>query len=284
MPSLRALVAAGHEIELVVTQPDRPANRLQVVAPAVKLAAQELELELFQPERIRSPEAMSRIAESAPELLVVAAYGQIVPSSVLEIPSRGPLNVHGSLLPRWRGAAPVASAIREGDQVTGVTIMLMDEALDHGPLLSRRELPIGSREDAVQLTARLAQLGAELLVDTIARLDEIEPVPQDHGGATYAGKLSRADGELDWSLPADVLDRHVRAYRPWPGVTVPFAGGRVKILSGRPLPGSGDGGAVLRTGRDGVEVACAEGAYLLEAVQLPGRKPMPARQLVAARA
>jgi len=271
-------------VELVVTQPDRPANRLQMTAPAVKLAAQELGVPVFQPERLRAEEAVSRIAALKPELLVVAAYGQIVPAPVLSIASCCPLNVHASLLPRWRGAAPVAYAIREGDRVTGVSIMVMDEALDHGPVLSREETAIGPREDAVELTSRLARLGAGLLVETITRLPEIQPEDQDHARATYAGKLSRTDGELDWSLAAEALDRHVRAYRTWPGVTVPFAGGRVKVLSGRPLSGGGEPGTVLRAEREGVEVACGEGSYLLEEVQLPGRKPMPARLLVAKRA
>lgn len=268
----------------MVTQPDRPANRLQMTAPAVKLAGQELGLQVFQPERLRAQEAVSRIAALKPDLLVVAAYGQIVPPSVLSIPTCCPLNVHASLLPRWRGAAPIAYAIREGDQVTGVTIMAMDEELDHGPVLTRQETAIRPREEAVELTSRLARLGAELLVDTIARLSEIQPEVQDHARATYAGKLSRSDGELDWSLAAEAVDRHVRAYRPWPGVTVPFAGGRVKVLSGRPLPGRGEPGAVLRSEREGVEVACGEGSYLLKEVQLPGRKPMPARLLVVKRA
>jgi methionyl-tRNA formyltransferase len=284
VPSLRALHGAGHRLALVVTQPDRPGHRLRLTPPAVKAAALELGLEVFQPERVRAPESVARIAAAAPELIVVVAYGQIIPRSVLEIPPRGILNVHASLLPRHRGAAPIAHAILSGDPVTGVAIMRMDEQLDHGPVLSVRETAIGPHEDGGALAERLAPMGAELLVETIARLDEIVPVEQDHAAATLAPKLAREDGELEWDLDARELDLRVRGLRPWPGVTLPFAGGRVKVLRGRPLDGRGSPGEVLRTGRDGVEVAAGRGSYLLEEVQPPGRRPTPAQALVAQRA
>jgi methionyl-tRNA formyltransferase len=281
VPSLRALVGAGHRVELVVTQPDRPGHRLRLTPPPVKAAAQELGLPVFQPEKIRAPESVARLAELAPELIVVVAYGQIIPRSVLAIPPRGVLNVHASLLPRHRGAAPVNHAVLSGDAVTGVTIMRMDEQLAHGPVLSTRETPIDAREDAGRLAGRLAAMGAELLVETVARLDEIPPVEQDHAAATLAPKLSREDGELDWDLDAAEIDRRVRGLQPWPGVTLPVAGARVKVLRGTPLAGSGRPGEVLAAGRDGVEVAAGRGSYRLEEVQPPGRRPMPARALVA---
>jgi len=265
----------------VVTQPDRPGHRLRLAPPAVKLAAEELGLEVFQPEKIRAPESVARLAALAPELIVVVAYGQIIPRSVLAIPPRGVVNVHASLLPRHRGAAPVNHAILSGDGVTGVTIMRMDEQLDHGPVLAERATPIGPREDAAALADRLAVVGAELLVETLARLDEIVPVEQDHAAATLAPKLSREDGELDWTLDAAEIDRRVRGLRPWPGVTLPLGGGRVKVLRGRPGDGSGRPGEVLSVGRDGVEVAAGRGSYVLEEVQPPGRRPMPARAVVA---
>ena len=284
MPSLRALHTAGHDVALVVTQPDRPGNRLRLTPPPVKVAANELGLEVLQPERVRTPESVARLTAAAPELMVVIAYGQIMPRSVLEIPPQGVLNVHASLLPRHRGAAPIAHAILSGDSVTGVTIMQMDELLDHGPVLAVRKTAIGAHEDAAALAERLAAMGAVLLVETIARLDEIEPVEQDHTAATLAPKLAREDGELEWDLDADELDRRVRALQPWPGVTVPFAGARVKVLRGRPLLGSGAPGQVLRSSRDGVEVAARRGSYLLEEVQPPGRRPTPPQALVTQRA
>lgn len=250
----------------------------------MKVAAQELGLEVFQPERIRAPESVARLTVAAPELIVVVAYGQIVPRSVLEIPPRGVLNVHASLLPRHRGAAPVNHAILAGDRMTGVTIMRLDELLDHGPVLAARETEIGLGEDAVALGGRLALMGAELLVDVLARLDDLRPVEQDHAAATQAPKLSREDGELDWSLAADEIDRRVRALQAWPGVTLPLGGRRVKVLRGRPLTGSGRPGEVLAAGRDGVEVAAGHGSYLLEEVQPPGRRPMAPRGLVTVRA
>jgi methionyl-tRNA formyltransferase len=269
-------VRAGHEVALVVTQPDRPGHRLRLTPPPVKRAALELGLRVVQPERIRDLE----LGAARPDLLVVAAYGQIVPRRVLDWPSVAPVNVHGSLLPRWRGAAPVAHAILAGDTESGVTIMRMDEQLDHGPVLARRATPIGEREDAAALTRRLAMLGAELLVATLERVDAIDPQPQDESQATFAPKLARSDGELDWTLSADELDRRVRGLQPWPGVTVPFRGERIKVLEGRPAGGSGSPGAVLGAVADGVEVACAEGSYILLRVQAPGSRPVPARVLV----
>jgi methionyl-tRNA formyltransferase len=280
VPSLRALVAAGHDVALVVTQPDRPANRLKLRPPAVKVAAAELRLEVSQPERIRQPDAVARITSARPALIVVVAYGQIIPKAVLEIPPRGVLNVHASLLPKHRGAAPIAHSILRGERVTGVTIMKMDELLDHGPVLAAREVEIGPGENAAELTERLAEVGADLLVETLARLDQLEPVEQDHDAATVAPKLTREDGELEWDLPAVEIDRRVRAFQPWPGVTLPVAGQRVKVLRGTQAPGSGRPGDILAVGEEGITVAAGEGAYRVDVLQVPGRRPMPARGMV----
>ena len=258
MPSLRALRRAGHEILLVITQPDRPGNRMRVKPSAIKLAAIELGLPVYQPERIRDPESVERLRELAPDFLVVVAYGQILPRSVLAIPRLGAINVHASLLPRHRGAAPVARAILAGDHETGVTIMKMDEQLDHGPILGVRATPIGEREDAAALTARLAEMGAELLVETLEHFEDLRVVGQDHPRATVAAKLRKEEGELEWAMGAPEIDRRVRALQPWPGATLPTNRGRVKVLSGHV---EGD-------------------RYVPDVVQLPGKKPAPAKQVL----
>jgi len=281
VPSLEALHRAGHALPLVVTQPDRPGHRRRLTRPPVKEAAARLGLEVIQPEKIRDAGALERIRAAAPELMVVVAYGQIIPRPLLDLPPRGVVNVHASLLPRWRGAAPVQHALLAGDEVTGVTIMRMDEQLDHGPVLARRELEVGPGEDAAQLTQRLALAGAELLVDTLEHLDEIEPVEQDHAAATPAPRLKREDGELDWSLPAAELVRRLRAYAPWPGVTLPWRGSRVKVLRAHAEPGSGEPGEVVGHRGDRLEVATGDGVLVLTEVQLPTRRPMPGRALLA---
>ena len=224
----------------------------------VKVAAQELGLEVYQPDKARDREVVEVLRRVAPEVLVVVAYGQIIPKSILAIPKRGAINVHASLLPRHRGAAPIAYAILEGDAETGVTIMRMDERLDHGPILSSRRTVIGEREDAASLTARLAEIGAALLVETLAHLDEIEADEQDDGAATVAPRLHREDGELDWDRGALEIDRRVRALQPWPGVTLPTKRGRVKVLSGHV---EGD-------------------RYVPDLVQVPGKRPAPAKQVL----
>ena len=258
MPSLRALNEAGHEIQLVITQPDRPGHRMKVTPPPVKVAARELGIGVLQPERIRDPEVGEKLRVLSPDLLVVVAYGQIIPPPVLAIPRLGVVNVHGSLLPRHRGAAPVAHAILAGDRETGVSIMKMDEQLDHGPILAAQATTIGAREDAVELTSRLAEIGAGLLVETVGRLDEIEAVEQDDKAASLAPLLRREDGELEWGMGALEIDRRVRGLQPWPGATLPTQKGRVKVLSGHV---EGD-------------------RYVPDMVQLPGKRPAPAKQVL----
>jgi methionyl-tRNA formyltransferase len=251
--------AAGHEIQLVITQPDRPARRgLKLTPSPVKEAALELGLEVYQPERIRDIEVAEKLRALEPDLVVVVAYGQIIPKSVLTIPRLGAVNVHASLLPRHRGAAPVPHAILAGDPETGVTIMRMDEQLDHGPILATSGTPIGAREDAVELTSRLAGMGARLLVETLDGLEEIEAVEQDHARATVAPRLRKEDGELGWEIGAQEIDRRVRGLQPWPGVTLPTKKGRVKVLSGHV---DGD-------------------RYVPDVVQLPGKRPAPAKQVL----
>jgi len=231
---------------------------MRLTESAVKTAALALGLSVAQPERIRDAAVVERIRDLEPDLVVVVAYGQIIPASILSIARRGVLNVHASLLPRWRGAAPVAHAILAGDPVTGVTIMRMDEQLDHGPILAQREVSIDRGESAPQLMERLAAVGAELLVETIAELDRLQSRAQDDSAVTIAPRLKREDGELDWSMGAEEIDRRVRAFQPWPGVTLPTKRGRVKVISGHV---EGD-------------------RYVPDVVQVPGRRPAPAAQVL----
>jgi methionyl-tRNA formyltransferase len=231
---------------------------MKMSKPAVKVAAEELGLPIYQPDRIREAASVERLSSLEPDLLVVVAYGQILPASVLAIPRLGAINVHASLLPKHRGAAPVARAILAGDSETGVTIMKMDEQLDHGPILGVRATPIAEHEDAAELTARLAQMGAELLVETLEHFDDVRVVGQDHSRATVAKKLRKQEGELEWDLGAAELDRRVRGLQPWPGATLPTGRGRVKVLRGH-LEGD---------------------RYVLDLVQLPSKKPAPAKQVL----
>jgi methionyl-tRNA formyltransferase len=280
VPSLDALIAARHELALVITQPDRPGNRGKILPTPVKQAALKHGLHVYQPERVGSPESLAQVRWAAPELMVVVAYGQILPAELLEIPPLGVLNVHASLLPRHRGAAPIARAILAGDAVTGVSIMRMDALLDHGPVLATRELPIGPETTTVELTESLAGAGAELLVEVLEGLDRHSPVEQDHAAATLAPRLSKEEGRLEWSLSAAEIDRRVRALNPWPGTTATLAGKEVKILRGVPAEGRGTPGEILHAASDGLLVGTGEGAYRVEEVQLPSRRPMPARQLL----
>ena len=280
VPSLQAL-ARDHQVVGVVTQPDRPAGRgRRLVAPPVKEAAGALGLEVVQPPTLRRPEAVERLVAWRPDLVVVAAFGQILRPEVLAIPPHGCLNVHASLLPRYRGAAPIPAAILAGDERTGVTIMRMDEGLDTGPMLAQADWPIGPDDTTGSLAADLARLGASLLVEALPGWLEgrIAPRPQDDAQATYCRTLQKEDGLLDWALTASHLDRQVRACDPWPGAYTAWAGQRLKILRARPLPGRpGPGGAGPGRVVDlapGTGVVTGEGVLELLEVQLAGKSAM----------
>ena len=280
VPSLQAL-ARDHQVVGVVTQPDRPAGRgRRLVAPPVKEAAGALGLEVIQPPTLRRPEAVERLVAWRPDLVVVAAFGQILRPEVLAIPPHGCLNVHASLLPRYRGAAPIPAAILAGDERTGVTIMRMDEGLDTGPMLAQADWPIRPDDTTGSLTADLARLGASLLVEALPGWLEgrIAPRPQDDSQATYCRTLQKEDGLLDWALTASHLDRQVRACDPWPGAYTAWAGQRLKILRARPLPGRpGPGGAGPGRVVDlapGTGVVTGEGVLELLEVQLAGKSAM----------
>lgn len=286
VPSLDALLEAGEEPALVVSQPARPAGRhRRLEQPPVAVRALELGLELDQPERVDSVRFLARLRALEPEVCVVVAFGQILPEAVLTLPRLGCVNLHASLLPRHRGAAPIQAAIAAGDDTTGVTTMLIEPALDSGPILLRRELPIGARETAGELSRRLARLGAELLVETIGalRAGTVTPRRQADDRATYARRLRRDDGRIDWAQPAVVLERRVRAYDPWPGTFTTLDGEVVKVLEagiGRREAPAAAAGEIVEIGPEAILVACGDGACLaLHRVQRPGRRPVSAREL-----
>jgi methionyl-tRNA formyltransferase len=268
--ALDALHGAGHEIAVVYAQPPRPAGRGRQLTPcAVHARADALGLPVRTPARLRRDEAeWAFFRDLRLDAAVVAAYGLILPPAMLEAPCRGCLNIHASLLPRHRGAAPVQAAIAAGDPESGVTIMQMDAGLDTGPALLAEALPVASRETGATLLARLASLGARLVLRALD--EQPAPVPQPETGATYAPKLGRADGRLDWTADAATLDRLVRALDPWPGTHTTLAGEVIKVLAAEPAPGAGAPGTVLAAD---LTVACGTGALRLTRVQAPGRPP-----------
>jgi methionyl-tRNA formyltransferase len=278
VPSLAALVEAGYEVVAVVTQPDAPAGRGQQVRPSpVKQFAQQRGLAVLQPISLKSAEVVAQLRDLAPDLIVVAAFGQILRQDVLDLPKYGCVNVHASLLPRWRGAAPVSAAIAAGDAQTGVTIMLMEVGLDAGPILAQREIPIAPDDTAGTLTERLAHLGAALLVETLPRwlAGEIVPRRQDESLVTLAPRLKKEDGWIDWSRPAVALERHVRAMTPWPGAHTTWQGQHLKILrvalTDFQLAGEQRAGTVVAIGGRAY-VCCRDGLLRLVTLQLEGRR------------
>lgn len=282
VPVLQAL-DEHHEVTGVVTQPDRRAGRgRRLVESPVKQVALERGLEVYQPDTLRGTEVSAHLTEWRPEAIVVAAFGQILPTPVLDLPLYGCINVHASMLPRYRGAAPIAAAILNGDAATGITIMRMDEGLDTGPILAQAECPISPDATTASLTDKLAELGAQLLIDTLDGWFEgtVQAQPQDDAQATYCSQLEKRDGLLDWSRPAVHLDRQVRACDPWPGTYTTWQGQRLKVLRAVPRPGwQGEGhpGQVVEMG-EVIGVVTGQGMLEMLEVQLAGRKPMPAGQ------
>ncbi len=273
--ALEALLAAGHEVVLALTQPDRPAGRgMALQASAVKKVALAHAIPVFQPERLKDPATHEPIraacAGAGAELMVVAAYGLILPQAVLDLPPRGCINIHASLLPRWRGAAPIHRAIEVGDARTGITIMRMEAGLDTGPMLLAEAIDIEADDTTGSLHDRLAALGGRLAVDALERIDALVPIPQPEAGVTYAAKIGKLEAQLDWAQPAAVLVRKLRAFNPFPGAVVTLAGEPVKVWRGAACAGSGRPGQVLAADASGIVVACGTEALRLTELQKPG--------------
>lgn len=282
--ALSAIVAAGHEVALVLTQPDRPAGRGMALQPsAVKKVALAHGIEVFQPLTLKDAEAQAKIAAVGAEVMVVAAYGLILPQAVLDMPRFGCLNIHGSLLPRWRGAAPIQRALLAGDTETGVCIMQMEAGLDTGPVLSRRSTPIAGSDTATTLHDRLAAIGAELIVETLAGLPR-PATAQPASGITYASKLDKAESQIDWTSPAGQLDRTLRAFNPVPGMQTRHGETPIKVWQADLLAETAHDavpGTVLAADRHGIVVACGEGCLRLTELQKAGGKRLTAVQFLA---
>jgi len=282
--ALNALADAGHDIALVLTQPDRPAGRgMELMPSAVKQAALARGLPVSQPPSLKSPEAQTELRAVDADVMVVAAYGLILPQAVLDLPRLGCLNIHASLLPRWRGAAPIQRAILAGDVETGITIMQMDAGLDTGAMLSKTMVPIRDDDTAASLHDVLAAAGASAIVAALANYATLVPAAQDDAQATYAAKLSKDEAQLDWNQPADALARAVRAYNPAPGAWTLLEGAPLKVWMAATATGAGDPGTVLRASAEGLVVACGSGALALREIQPAGSKRMSAAAFLAGR-
>ena len=287
MPALEALLASRHRVLAVYTQPDRPAGRGQQVAmSAVKQCALRHQLAVEQPQTLKDPAAVERLAQWSADLMVVVAYGLLLPKAVLETPRLGCVNIHASLLPRWRGAAPIQRAIQAGDKESGVTIMQMDVGLDTGPMLLERVTPLDPRETAASLHDRLAALGAAAIIEAIEAIAAgvASPREQPKEGATYAAKIRKEEALIDWSRAAVDIDRQVRAFNPWPIAETRLNGQQLRVWEAVPLANQSSAapGTVISTSTAGIEVATGAGTLQLTRVQAAGRKAMPAADFLKA--
>ena len=283
--SLRALVESGRVPLAVLTQPDRPAGRgKRLTISPVKRFAIAADIPVWQPATLKDPDMVARIADLDPDAIIVAAYGLILPRAVLDLPRHGCINVHASLLPRWRGAAPIQHAILQGDADTGICLMRMDAGLDTGPVYASAGTPIGDAETAGELHDRLAVMGAELLVEKLGDIlaGRLDPMPQDETAATYAGKIRRQDAAIDWGRSAEEISRKTRAYNPVPGAWFDFDGESIKCWKAEILSDmEGYAGVVLQAGKEGVDIACGSGALRILEVQRPGRRRVTAAEFAA---
>lgn len=284
VPALNQLIAR-HTVLAVVTQPDRPAGRSrQLQISPVKRAAESAGIPVFQPEKIRRPDAIEALSQWPADLFVVAAFGQILPQAVLDLPRFGSINIHASLLPHWRGAAPIQAAVRAGDSETGITIMRMDAGLDTGPILSQRAILLAADETGASLHDKLAVLGGELLIDTLPGYlaGTITPQPQDDAQATLAPRIRKEEGHIDWTASAQTIDRTVRAFTPWPGTFSHWAGKLLKIVAGAPAPDeaapAAPGTVLYKEGS--LAIATGSGLYVPAILQLEGRTALSAADFV----
>jgi methionyl-tRNA formyltransferase len=283
-PTLKTLIDRGEQVVAVVTQPDRPKGRgQQTLPPPVKLLAQEHDIPVLQPVKVRLPESIEEIRALNPDLIVVVAFGQILPKALLEIPKHGCINVHASLLPRYRGAAPLNWCIINGETETGVTTMMMDVGLDTGDMLLKKATPIDPDEDTRTLHDRLSQIGAELLGETLDALaaGRLVPEKQDEALTCYASMLKKEDGMVDWSKDASVIKNLVRGMTPWPGAYSYLDDKLLKIYRVQAASGSGEAGEVIGAGRDGIEVGCGAGSIIINELQLEGKKRLSAAEFLA---
>ena len=275
--ALEAIAAAGHVIPIVFTQPDRPAGRgMRLTASAVAETAQRLGLMVAKPQTLRDDTAQQALRDTNANVLVVAAYGLLLPRETLAIPPLGCINIHASLLPRWRGAAPIQRAILAGDERTGITLMQMDAGLDTGPMLASESIPIGPGDTAGTLTASLARLGARLIVEALAAPDAWRTTPQDSALATHAPKITRQEAAIDWTQPAQAVERRVRAFNPAPGAETRLGGETIKVWEARRAAQPGTPGTVIACDAKAVLVGCGSGSLELLRVQRPGGKAIPA--------
>lgn len=279
--ALRAIINAGHEVVLVLTQPDRPSGRgMKLRYSAVKEVALAAGIEVFQPQTLREHDAQERLRSFAADAMIVAAYGLILPQAVLDMPRWGCLNIHASLLPRWRGPAPIHRAILAGDGTTGVCIMQMEAGLDTGPVLLAESLPIVSDDTTGALHDKLAELGAQMIVKALHQLP-LKPNPQPGTDACYAVKIEKSEAALDWRLPAAQLDRKIRAFNPFPGAFADLDGFAIKIWRADQMTICGTPGQIVSIDTDGIVVACGEGSLRLTELQKPGGKRLPVAQFLA---
>ncbi|PWE49939.1 methionyl-tRNA formyltransferase [Thioclava sp. NG1] len=270
VPVLEAL-AGAHEVVAVYSQPPRPAGRGKKERPSpVHAKADELGIEVRTPRNFKAPEDREAFAALNPDIAVIVAYGLILPQAILDAPAKGCLNIHASLLPRWRGAAPIHRAIMAGDSQTGICIMQMEAGLDTGPVMLREATEIGATETTGELHDRLSAMGARLILDALSEIDSLILQPQPENGVTYAAKIDKAEAQVDWTRPADEVIRHINGLSPFPGAWTEIAGERIKLLRAAPAVGSGAPGEIL----DGFTIACGTGALEILEAQRPGKRPM----------